>query len=272
VARLPEYFREVFCRGDESLLHTALPWKASADLMWLAARLRAAQARGDAGKVDVPESLLARRGEWETLAAEMPARQAAFIREMIPRLMGERVLALGITGMFWEIAKAGLEAGTRAEFAPGSVVTGGGGGKGLVLPDDSEETICRFFGVSGLRDSYGMTEQNCYLNSCEHGRFHVPPWVVVLLLDPENGRPLPRTGEQAGRAAFCDLSQDGAWGGIVSGDRVSVSYDPCECGRTTLHLSRRIQRFSELSGEDDKLTCAATPAAQAEALGYLNGL
>ena len=43
----------------------------------MAGAVAAAQARGDAGKVDVPESLLARRDEWERLSAEMPARQAA---------------------------------------------------------------------------------------------------------------------------------------------------------------------------------------------------
>ena len=111
------------------------------------------------------------------------------------------------------------------ESGNGSVVTGGGGGKGLVLPDNAEQVICDFFGVERLRDSYGMTEQNFYLNSCEHDRFHLPPWVVVLLLDPDSGRSLPRTGEQTGRAAFFDLSQDGAWGGIVSGDRISVSFN-----------------------------------------------
>lgn len=272
VSRLPAYFLEVFCKGDPGLLHTALPYKASADLLWLAARLRAAQAKGDASKIDVPESLLARRGEWETLQTEMPGLQSAFIREMIPQLAGERVLALGITGMFYEIARNGLDAGARARFAPGSVVTGGGGGKGIILPDDAERVICRFFGVERLRDSYGMTEQNFYLNSCEHDRFHLPPWIVVLLLDPESGQPLPREGEQTGRASFFDLTQDGAWGGIVSGDRVTVDYKPCACGRTTLHLAKTIQRFSEVTGGDDKLTCAATPAAQAEALGFLNSL
>src|SRR5579864_6230975 len=64
VARLPAYFLDIFCKGDAGLLHPALPYKASADLMWLAARLRAAQAKGDAGRIDVPENLLARRGEW----------------------------------------------------------------------------------------------------------------------------------------------------------------------------------------------------------------
>jgi len=272
VARLPHYFLDAFCKGDAGLLHTALPYKASADLMWMAARLRAAQAKGDAGRLDVPESLLARRAEWEELQAAMPGLQMAFIQDMIPRLAGEKVMALGITGMFFEIAKNGLAAGARAAFAPGSAVVGGGGAKGMVLPEDAEEMIARFFGVAGMRGSYGMTEQNFYLNNCEHERYHVPPWVVVLLLDGETGRPLPREGVQTGRASFFDVSQEGAWGGIVSGDRITVDFTPCPCGRKTLHIDKTIQRFSELQGGDDKITCAATPAAQDEALGFLNSL
>lgn len=272
VARLPHYFLDVFCKGDAARLHTALPYKASADLMWMAARLRAAQAKGDTGRIDVPESLLARRAEWEKLQAEMPGMQSAFIRQMIPELAGERVLALGITAMFFEIGRNGLAEGARAAFAPGSAVVGGGGAKGMVLPGDAEETIARFFGVERMRGSYGMTEQNFYLNDCEADRYHVPPWVAVILLDGESGRPLPREGVQTGRASFFDVSQDGAWGGIVSGDRITVDFTPCPCDRSTLHVHKHIQRFSEFRGGDDKITCAATPAAQDEALGFLNSL
>ena len=80
-ARLPVYFLDIFCKGDPARLHTALPYKASADLTWLAARLRAAQAKGDASRIEVPETLLSRRAEWERIVAETPALQAAFIRE-----------------------------------------------------------------------------------------------------------------------------------------------------------------------------------------------
>jgi hypothetical protein len=183
-----------------------------------------------------------------------------------------KVMAHGITSLFFEIARSGIEAGAQAAFAPGSAVVGGGGAKGMVLPDDAEEIIARFFGVGQMRGSYGMTEQNFYLNNCEHDRYHVPPWVAVILLDGESGQPLPREGVQTGRASFFDVSQDGAWGGIVSGDQITVDFTPCPCGRKTLHLDKKIQRFSELQGGDDKITCAATPGAQDEALGFLNSL
>jgi hypothetical protein len=270
-ARLPVYFLDIFCKGNASLLHTALPFKASADLTWLAARLRAAQAKGDSSRVEVPETLLARRAEWERIVADTPALQAAFIRKLVPELRGQRVFALGLTNLFYEIARSGLQEGVHAEFAPNSVAMAGGGGKGIVLPEDAEQVIRAFFGVE-LRGGYGMTEQNFYLVTCEHQRLHIPPWVTVLLLDPDSGQPLPREGVQSGRASFFDLSQDGTWGGIVSGDRITVGYSPCPCGRATLYMDKKIQRFSEITGDDDKLTCAATPSAQAEALELLTSL
>ena len=39
-----------------------------------------------------------------------------------------------------------------------------------------------------------------------------------------------------------------------------------------MHLAKKIQRFSDVTGEHAKLTCAATPAAPADALGYLTSL
>ena len=272
VSRLPAYFLEVFCQNDATHLHTALPYKLSSDMMWLASRLRAAQAAGDASRVEIPANLLARRAEWEELQRETPRKQAEFLREVTPRLSGQRVLALGITALFYQIARQGLDEGVRCSFAPGSAVMGGGGAKGMVLPDNADEVIAEFFGVERVRGGYGMTEQNAYLTTCEHNRFHLPPWMMLFLLDPETGAPLPRTGIQTGRAAFFDLTHDAAWGGIVTGDKVSVDYAPCPCGRSTVHIDTKISRFSELTGDDDKISCAAAPAAQAEALEVLNNL
>lgn len=269
--RFAHYLLQVFCKGDEAYLHTAFPFKISSDLMWLAARLRAAAAKG--GKVDVPESLLARREEWEAMQAEAPGVREAFVRRVVDELRGQRVFCMGTTHMFYEVAHRGLQEGARGDFAPGSVLMGGGGAKGMVLPDDAEETITGFFGIPQMRSAYGMTEMNAFSISCEHGRYHLPPWVTPFVLSPETGKPLPREGVQTGRAAFFDMTADGVWGGIVTGDRVSLDFGaPCRCGRSTLHLDRKIQRFSEIQGGDDKITCAATPTAQGEALDFLTAL
>lgn len=269
----PKYIREAFCKGDDSKLHTAFDFKISSDLMWLAARLRAAAAKGDASKVDVPPSLLARREEWERSQAEAPARQMEFINRMVTELTGQRVFAMGTSNMFYAVAKRGLEEGIRASFSPDSVLMGGGGAKGVPLPDDLEEVICGFFGFERMTSGYGMTEMNSFSILCEHDHYHMLPWVTVYQLDLESGQPLPRKGVQTGRAAFFDMTQDSTWGGLVTGDLVTIDWDnDCACGRKSVALRKKINRVSEVQGGDDKISCAATPAAQAEAMDFLTGL
>ncbi len=273
MGRFAHYLREIFCLGDDSYLYTAFSHKISSDLMWLAARLRAAAAKGDVTRVDVPETLLARRPELEAMQKNAPAQQSAFIRKVATELKGKRVFALGTTPMFYEVAQHGLADGMRGVFTPDSVVMGGGGAKGLVLPEDCDRTIMEFFGVPRMRMSYGMTELNAFTVTCEQSRYHFLPWVTLFVLDPDTGKPLPRSGVQTGRAAFFDMTHDGTWGGIVTGDKITVIWDtPCPCGRSTVYLQGGIQRFSELQGGDDKITCAATPGAQAEAMDYLLSL
>lgn len=268
----PKYVREVFCKGDDSWLHTAFNFKISSDLMWLAARLRAAAAKGDASKVDVPASLLARRAEWEKAQKEMPAQQMAFITRMVKELRGQRVFAMGTSNMFYAVAQRGLAEGVSSSFAPDSVLMGGGGGKGVPLPDDCEEVICKFFGFERMTSGYGMTEMNSFAIRCEHDHYHVLPWVTVFQLDIGSGQPLPRQGLRTGRAAFFDMTQDSTWGGLVTGDLVTIDWDrPCRCGRTSVALQKKISRVSELQGGDDKISCAATPQAQAEAMDFLTG-
>lgn len=269
----PKYIKEAFCKGDDAKLHTAFNFKISSDLMWLAARLRAAAAKGDAGKVDVPPSLLARRDEWEKAQAEMPVRQMEFIHRMVQELKGERVFAMGTSNMFYAVAKRGLEEGIQASFAPDSVLMGGGGAKGVPLPDDLEDVICGFFGFERMTSGYGMTEMNSFSILCDHDHYHMLPWVTVFQLDLDSGQPLPRQGVQTGRAAFFDMTQDSTWGGIVTGDLVTIDWDnECKCGRTSVALQKKINRVSDLQGGDDKISCAATPGAQAEAMEFLTGL
>ncbi|MDB5724199.1 MAG: hypothetical protein JWQ16_953 [Novosphingobium sp.] len=268
-----KYARDVFGKGDPEFWHFCFDFKLSSDLMWLAARLRAAAASGDAGKVDVPSSLLARRGEWEQAQKEMPAQQLAFVNRMIEKLQGERVFVMSTSNLLYAAAKRGLAEGLSGVFAADSVFMGGGGAKGVPLPDDLEEVIEKFFNTKRMISAYGMTEMNSFSALCDQDRYHVLPWVTVFLLDLDTGQPLPRAGQQSGRAAFFDMTAESAWGGIVTGDLVSVDWDhQCECGRTSVALEKNISRVSEMQeGGDDKISCAATPQAQAEAMEFLTG-
>ncbi len=268
-----KYSCEVFAKGDPAYWHYAFDFKLSSDLMWLAARLRAAKARGDASQVDVPASLLARRDEWEQAQKDMPNQQLAFVNRMISELQGQRVFVMSTSNLLYAAARRGLEEGLSGVFAPNSVFMGGGGAKGVPLPDDLEEVICKFFNTDRMISAYGMTEMNSFSVQCDHDRYHVLPWVTVFLLDLDSGQPLPRHGKQTGRAAFFDMTADSCWGGLITGDLITIDWDhPCECGRSSVGIEKKINRVSEIQGGDDKISCAATPAAQAEAMDFLTGL
>jgi hypothetical protein len=56
----------------------------------------------------------------------------------------------------------------------------------------------------------------------------------------------------------------------MTGDEVEVDFEGlCSCGATTQHIGPEIARLSEKRGGDDKITCAATPEAFAEAMQFL---
>jgi hypothetical protein len=80
---------------------------------------------------------------------------------------------------------------------------------------------------------------------------------VALPLDKDGSRLLPMEGEVEGRAAFFDLSLDGRWGGVISGDRIEIDFRPCECGAATPSIRDNIVRYADLEG-DDKIGCAGT--------------
>jgi hypothetical protein len=109
---------------------------------------------------------------------------------------------------------------------------------------------------------------------CEHGRYHFEPWIVPFVLDPEDGSPLggrDRTGEHTGRCGVFDLVASTYWGGLISGDEVTLSFEECPCGRTTPHAARSIERYSDKQGGDDKITCVAAEDAHRAALEFLTG-
>ena len=60
-----QYFARI-AHGDEAYMHTAFPGAMSADILYLAGRLRAAKARGDLDRLEIAPNLLARLHEFET--------------------------------------------------------------------------------------------------------------------------------------------------------------------------------------------------------------
>ena len=146
------------------------------------------------------------------------------------------------------------------EFNPASVVSGGGGLKGLSLPPDYEQQVARFLGQATLRGTYGMSEMSVAFPRCQAGRYHTIPWVVPLILDA-TGERLVQPGPNRcveGRFAFLDLSCHARWGGMISGDKVTMDFGAsCPCGRPGPTVLPNISRYSDL-GEEDKIGCAGT--------------
>jgi hypothetical protein len=260
---------EATVAGGPERFHALHPGRMSADLQLLAARLRLARARGE--RLDVDESLLARRPEFEAQQREMRDALPRLLAQLDSDVRGKPVVLLGLSNVTFQLAHAGIEAGIEGLFAPDSSVTVGGGGKGVVLPPEFEEIIARFAGVPAIDNLYGMSEINSVNRRCAHGRYHIAPTTVLYMLDPDDGHVLPRDGSYTGRAAFYDLLAETYWGGFVSGDEVAVDWSPCACGQTTPHVAPTIQRYSEKHGGDDKITCAATEEAQQSALDFLTG-
>ena len=177
----------------------------------------------------------------------------------------------GLWGGLWQVARAVRDAGYGGgDFHPGNSLYVGGGLKRAQLPADYQEYVFETFNIPEERhfQNYSMQELNSGMPRCrEGGRYHVPPWMVPVLLDKPGDAALDHAhGEMEGRAAFFDLSLDGRWGGVITGDKVSLDYGPCKCGNRGPSIRDGIVRYSDIDG-DDKISCAGTVDAYVRGVG-----
>jgi hypothetical protein len=256
--------------GSEERFHALYSGKMDSDVLFLAARIRAAKINGDLDSLKISPALLARQKDSEAKQANMPAEMDRFFQKIVKELAGERVLIVAPWKIVYDLALDGLKRGLKNVFSPDSVIVSAGGTKGLVRPDSWQEPILEFCGIQRMKSLYGMSEI-CFSNMmCSRGHYHLAPWAIAYLLDPDTSKVLPRTGVVTGRAAFFDLSASSHWGGFISGDEITVHWDcDCPCGASTAYIEDNITRYSEKRGGDDKISCAATPEAHAEAMNFL---
>lgn len=202
---------------------------------------------------------------FEASAREREQIVAAAVQKTAEEIIRHRERKLMIAGQWsslYQIAAAVRERGYSAkDFHSDNCIYVGGGLKRAQLPDDYQEYVHETFNIPSHRQfqMYSMQELNSGMPRClESKRYHIPPWVVPILLDKEGNEALPVTdGEVEGRAAFFDLSLDGRWGGVISGDRISIDYRPCACGHKGPSIRDNIVRYADLEG-DDKIGCAGT--------------
>jgi hypothetical protein len=223
-----------------------------------------------AGMVALRKSIAdgtAKPGDIAAYEATSAARQEAVSKAVgisAAALLEARRHKLFLSGMWaslFKIAEAVRAMGYNGkDFNPGNTMYVGGGLKGAVLPTDYREYVFETFNLAPKRvfQMYGMQEINTAMPRCRAARYHIPPWLLCLVLDEGGDNLLPLSGgEIEGRAAFFDLSLDGRWGGVISGDKIAVDYGRCACGNRSPSIRDNITRYSDLAG-GDKITCTGT--------------
>jgi hypothetical protein len=254
-------------------LYTISDGTLSADLVSLSGRIRVAQAKGTLSQLKLPDALRAAMRQYLQELERRPQESAAFFRNITDRLRGKRVIINAPTNLIFDAAVIGLKRGMRGVFSPDSIGVTGGGGKDVKLPPNWLDVLREFTGIADWRRNYGLSELVGIMPMCEEGYYHIQPYIVPFLLEPHSGELLPREGTVTGRFAFFDLLAQTYWGGMVSGDKLTITWDwECPCGRFGPRVHNDITRYSaEITGED-KVTCAATVDSTDAALKQLLAL
>ena len=203
-------------------------------------------------------------GEYEATSAARQAAMDGAVDAAVEALLAARNEKLFLIGMWGNLHKIALALRARGiggkDFHRENMMYVGGGLKREQLPDDYREVVRETFNVPEERNFiiYGMQEMGSTMPRCRAGRYHLAPWQVCLPLNRDGDALLSsETGEIEGRAAFFDLSIDGRWGGVISGDRIELDSRPCDCGARSPSIRDNIVRYADIAG-DDKIGCAGT--------------
>jgi hypothetical protein len=180
--------------------------------------------------------------------------------EALVRARGDKLFLSGLWASLFKVAEAVRALGySGKDFHEENTIYVGGGLKRAVLPPNYREYVFETFNLSPARvfQMYGMQELNTGMPRCRAGRYHVAPWLMCLVLDQAGEKLMPQSGEIEGRAAFFDLSLEGRWGGVISGDKITVNYGRCACGNRSPSIRDDITRYADLPG-GDKISCSGT--------------
>jgi hypothetical protein len=209
----------------------------------------------------------AKPGDIAAFEATSAARQQAVGKavgisaEALVAARSDKLFLSGMWATLYKIAEAVRAMGYGAkDFHADNTVYIGGGLKGATLPPDYREFVFETFNLSPdhVHLMYGMQELATGMPRCKAGRYHVPPWLVCLLLDETGEQLLPHVdGESEGRAAFFDIALDGRWGGVITGDKIAVDNGRCACGNHSPSIRDNVTRYADLPG-GDKITCSGT--------------
>jgi len=262
-------FAEEMYGGRENY-HTLYSAHMSTDLVALSGKMQAAEEKGELDRLGLDPVLIEQRRQMIEQGRRKADDVQAWFEKLIGEFRGQKVKIGGLFADLYRVAQTGMDKGIRCEFAPGTLVMGGGGMKGFkTAPDNWQEIVKEFFGAERLITLYGFSENIAQAPQCSHGYYHFFPYTVPMLMGPD-GAPLPREGVQKGRLAVFDLLAESYWGGFVSGDEVTLHVDDeCGCGWKGPRIEKGIRRYSEMEGGDDKITCAGSVTAYDEFMDYV---
>jgi hypothetical protein len=240
-------------------VYTMTQGTLSADLVSLSGRVRVAQQKGELDRMELDDSQKITLKRYLQEQDRRPQEVDQFMGQMMTELKGQKVFITTQMSYMSQAAEEGLKRGIKNVFHPDSVGLIGGGTKGAVITDNWEQQVREFTGMRDWRQAYAMSEMVGLNVMCPNKNYHIPPFHIPFLLDPETGKELPRSGVQTGRYAFLDLLPSTYWGGLVTGDQVTIDWGGnCGCGRKGAFIHDSVSRYSEQVTGDDKVLCSAT--------------
>jgi hypothetical protein len=222
------------------------------------AAMRTRIAAGKARPDEIAEYEATQAGKAGSAAAE-----AAALIDKVLDLRHEPMFIYALWAQHFMIRDRARERGIAdSDFHPDTVVFPGGGIKGLTLPPDYREQITAFYGNVIQIGCYGMTEMAQLMPRCEKQCYHVPPGLIILMLDDTGERLLTSddatNGKVTGRVGFLDLLYEGRWGGLITGDQATYDFaEHCACGRAGPVFHDTIERYAQ-PGKEDHIGCAGT--------------
>ncbi|MGF6967270.1 hypothetical protein OKW43_004298 [Paraburkholderia sp. WC7.3g] len=244
---------ELFARPDSCHFLSDEPMRL-VDVTRMAS-LRRAIADGSATPKDI--------AGFEQANKQQAERNKARFDEMVEMIIALRHEPLYITGpwlQIWRVMERAREMGVKdGEFHPETVISSGGGLKGVELVPNWYEELFKFFGNVRRMEGFGMSEMSFSYPKCEAGNYHQAPWIMPVLFDGSGVNLVDTSsGEATGRFSFLDMGQEGRWGGMISSDKVTMNFSGnCPCGRHSAYMKPEISRFHNV-GEEDKIGCAGT--------------
>ncbi|HEY0958879.1 MAG TPA: hypothetical protein VGE05_06350 [Novosphingobium sp.] len=212
--------------------------------------------------------------EYEKTSAERAAAVEAAVgitARAIVEARHDPLMLSGMWGIVYEVAEEVRRMGySGKDFRPENIFFSAGGLKGAKVPPNYREIVFDTFNITPdhVSQNYSMQEIATGMPRCRAGRYHLPPWIMPLILDQNGDALVPHSGggEIEGRAGFFDLAIDGRWNGVISGDKVRLTYDTCECGHKSPSIADDITRYADMAG-GDKITCAGTVDAYVRGIG-----